>query len=135
MGYQTYFNVEAQDVPDDQMEAVNEELQNSQLRHEMITYGATVEGGSFSGNGTCYEHEQYAQTLTKRIAMRNIVLRITGDGEESGDQWVKFFKNGKKIAAAKRGDWVYPDKPEDCKGQFYAYDPIGTDRDHGWRNE
>lgn len=41
---------------------------------------------------TWYDHEQDMMKFSKKYP--NTTFRLTGEGEEQGDVWVKFFKNG-----------------------------------------
>ena len=40
-----------------------------------------------------YDHEEEMKTLS--IEFPGILFRLDGEGEDQGDVWVKYFKNGK----------------------------------------
>lgn len=40
-----------------------------------------------------YEHEE--DMLKVSLAFPGVLFRLDGEGEEAGDKWIKFFRNGK----------------------------------------
>lgn len=40
-----------------------------------------------------YDHEEHMRALSIRFP--TFLFTVTGDGEEQGDQWIKYFVNGK----------------------------------------
>jgi hypothetical protein len=55
-----------------------------------------------------YEHEE--DMLKLSLSLNGIVFRLYGYGEEHGDEWVKFFLNGKK-QIHEAPTWTPPDSP------------------------
>lgn len=49
--------------------------------------------GSYSGNCKGYEHEEELAEASKKFP--DVLFTLDGHGEEDGDTWRKFFKNGK----------------------------------------
>lgn len=47
------------------------------------------------GEDSCkwYDHEAEMRRLS--AVFKNVLFRLDGEGEEQGDVWVKYFKNGK----------------------------------------
>lgn len=40
-----------------------------------------------------YEHEEVMKEISKEYP--DVIIQLTGEGEESGDMWIKYFVNGK----------------------------------------
>lgn len=65
------------------------------------TFGKVLEAlaeytpDAFFGGDTIkwYEHEEHMRKLS--LMYPEVSFRLDGEGEESGDVWVKWFKNGK----------------------------------------
>ena len=83
MGYYTTYTLSATQGHDNQ-EEIEEKLQQ--------TSGYSIE---FGRNDPCkwYIHEQDMKELSKIYPETTFLLE--GEGEESGDIWRKYFKNGK----------------------------------------
>ena len=45
-----------------------------------------------------YDHEVDMRKISKMDRYKNIVICLYGDGENVGDMWMKYFKNGKMQA-------------------------------------
>lgn len=60
----------------------------------------------FGWNDSCkwYDHEKHMKELSKIYA--DITFLLEGEGEESGDIWRKYFKNGKMQAC--KAEIVFP---------------------------
>jgi len=88
MGYYTRFKLETNDPE------VMEEL----LKKEIRSYGKTfdylfdIDGDSYD----CYkwyDHETDMKEVSKEFP--GVLFTLRGEGEESGDLWLKYFKDGK----------------------------------------
>lgn len=51
------------------------------------------EDGSTYGPCKWYDHEDDMREISKRH--QGVVFKLSGEGEEPSDLWVKYFKNGK----------------------------------------
>ena len=80
MGYYTYYDLEVEGITD-----------NVDYKHEI----AEISGYTnlFDGLYKWYDHEQDMRKLSARYPECLFTLR--GEGEESGDIWVEYHKNGK----------------------------------------
>lgn len=78
MGYYTYYDLS--ELSDEQIEAVND-----------------VSGYNFSGkhDDSCKWYSWHEHMIEVSKLFPNDLLTISGDGEEQGDQWKAYFKNGK----------------------------------------
>jgi len=61
-------------------------------KYEGAQYAISPSGNT---NESCkwYEHEQELQEFSKTHP--DVLFELVGEGEESGDLWIKYFKNGK----------------------------------------
>lgn len=90
MGYYTDYDLEVVDCADlefDDVEAAALEIDTD--------YGEELVNQLLQGNGyNCkwYDHEKDMRTLSLKCP--DVLFRLKGHGEEEGDQWVKYFKNG-----------------------------------------
>lgn len=55
-----------------------------------------------------YDHEEHMVKMSKHI--KDVLFKLEGKGEESGDIWIKYFLNGKKQIC--RGNIVFDDFDE-----------------------
>lgn len=65
-----------------------------ELREEYqdAAYALTEKGGS-ANDTKWYDHEQHMRDFTKKYP--TILFELSGEGEESGDLWKEYYKNGK----------------------------------------
>ena len=88
MGYYTRFKLETNDPE------VMEEL----LKKEIRSYGETfdylfdIDGDSYDSY-KWYDHELDMKEVSKGFP--GVLFTLKGEGEEAGDLWVKYFKDGK----------------------------------------
>lgn len=81
MGYYTQFNIS--NNPSTVQQAIEDKSQYS-------FYSGHMEGKWYSYKADCIE-------VSKQFP--NLVIEVTGDGEEQGDQWKHYFKDGKSFLA------------------------------------
>jgi hypothetical protein len=64
------------------------------IREEKVLYdGQEPIGDSLNTEVKWYEHEKDMKEFSKRFP--KVLFTLRGEGEESGDVWVKYFQNGK----------------------------------------
>lgn len=63
-------------------------------------------GGDFGESWKWYDHESDVAEVTKLPQFKDWLIELRGEGEEAGDLWIKYFKNGKVQVC--RAEIVYP---------------------------
>ena len=91
MGYYTVYTLRWE--PQDS--AVEEFIRTKQAGDENFAYGVTPYG-EMTDSVKWYEYDIDMKTLSK--AFPEIIFTLSGEGEESGDVWKNYYKNGKKQA-------------------------------------
>lgn len=78
MGYYTRFEISTQPASDEVVDAVKE-----------------ISGYQYVFDDECkwYDHEDNCKTVSKMYP--EVLIELSGEGEESGDIWKKYFLNGK----------------------------------------
>lgn len=61
-----------------------------QNEEAMYCLGSCLDG---ENNGKWYEHEDFFKKITKEYP--GVLVELYGEGEEAGDIWIKYFKDGK----------------------------------------
>lgn len=89
MGYNTTYSLKLHEPIINPIQVLCEE--NEDAAHCLTNEGDSNESGKW------YDHEQDLQAISTRFP--NHVFELRGEGEESGDVWVKYFKNGKVQAS------------------------------------
>lgn len=91
MGYYTDYELSIYDGPVDRpdVDVINKWIENSDLG--MTVYGIYLD--KLVGGIKWYDNEYDVKELSK--AFPDIVFLLEGWGEETGDAWRKYFKNGK----------------------------------------
>ena len=87
MGYYTQYQL-AWEPHDQEVEIFLE-------ANEEAYYGITPEGES-ADEAKWYDHEKNMRALSKKFP--HILFTLSGEGEEAGDVWKKYFKDGKMQA-------------------------------------
>ena len=80
MGYYTVYELASSD--NDIMEEVKEKI--------VKMYGRSP----FEDECKWYEHDEHMLEISKQYP--NVVFELYGEGEEAGDLWKKYYKNGKR---------------------------------------
>jgi beta-glucanase (GH16 family) len=102
MGYETRYELEVQETTilkevkgvDAEGKAasvfVREYVDQDKLAKEI----QDLSGYSYLWGDRCkwYDHERHVAMISKKYP--NVVFKLIGEGEESGDMWAKYFKNG-----------------------------------------
>jgi hypothetical protein len=85
MGYYTDFNLE---VIGGHHEILAEIIESD----EDTFYGLDKDGNSYD-RVKWYDHEVDMKKVSKEYP--ELVFKLSGEGEEAGDLWIKYFKNGR----------------------------------------
>lgn len=88
MGYYTRFEVTIDKPLRDELG--DDDLDNA-LRDASGGYGFA--GGETTDSCKWYEHETNMRDLSKKYP--GVLFTVRGEGEESGDIWTKYFRDGK----------------------------------------
>lgn len=88
MGYYTNYNLK---VKEGDLK-IQEILDQVEGKFQGIDYAVDTDGSSLD-SVKWYEHEADMHFLS--LEFPSIVFELHGEGEESGDVWYKYFKNGK----------------------------------------
>ena len=108
MGYYTHFKIT---VPKEA--GITEEI----LEKASGGYGfEEYKDGTFvsADNYKWYEHTEDMKKLSADPKYKDIVFTVEGEGEEAGDVWKAYYKNGKSVTH--RVEFVFPDfKDEDLE--------------------
>lgn len=84
MGYYTQFELKAESLSSNPIQDLVENNGNAR-------YTLNADGSSYQSS-KWYDHEADLRALSKRYA--NYIFTLKGEGEEPGDIWIKYFKNG-----------------------------------------
>ena len=88
MGYYTEYTLE--------MDAAGDEISIKEILVELTGYTSWEEHGVglyTLGCAKWYDHRDHMARLSKQHP--NVLFTLNGEGEESGDLWREYFKNGK----------------------------------------
>lgn len=89
MGYYTYHSLTVLKTEETEALAIIADLRET---CEEAKY-ALDENGSSNESTKWYEHEEHMISFSKKYP--NHTFELSGEGEESGDLWKQYYKNGK----------------------------------------
>lgn len=101
MGYYTEYNLSFVAESEDQHEEILNELS------EISGYHADI----FSGVDTVKWYDHVKDMVKLSTLYQDILFTLEGEGEESGDLWRAYFKNGKHVRNTAK--IVFPDFNEE----------------------
>jgi len=78
--------------------AVDKELNSEKNIDIQKVVSGKIGYNPFGDQTKWYEHENDMKAISKEYP--DVILKLEGEGEESGDIWVKYFVNGKMQTAA-----------------------------------
>ena len=103
MGYYTDFT-----YVDDASEVTLEEFAKAETNHfGDPSYGYNL--GDGSTHGKWYDFDDDMCAISKAFPGKLIV--VDGRGEEQGDEWRAFFRDGELVEKLYRPDWKLPTRP------------------------
>lgn len=96
MGYYTTYNLEIKENRSNLSEVeLNEKLINELEKRDVLDY-ALDENLESTDGVKWYDHEETMRIISKKIP--DVLFALSGEGEEQGDVWNKYFMNGKMHA-------------------------------------
>jgi hypothetical protein len=87
MGYCTSFNLKVHEGN----RSINYILEQVEGKFEDLEWAVDMSGDT-NDSVKWYDHEEDMKELSKIYP--EVVFKLKGEGEEGGDIWVKYFKNG-----------------------------------------
>jgi hypothetical protein len=99
MGYYTTYSLEVigeeVTIPKSFIEEANKYgiVVPTNVNHEVSIGELSKYGNPFEGECSWYEHDEDMKAYSKQYP--TLIFKISGEGEESGDIWVKYYKDGK----------------------------------------
>ncbi len=92
MGYLTEYNLKIKGVD-------TSEVVKHLREHSEHAFYAIDENGDYASETKWYEHENEMKEFSSQYP--NAIFKLSGEGEQNGDIWKKYFKDGKmQIARA-----------------------------------
>lgn len=99
MGYNTRYHLTYPDTPFDQVDKLDQELEEVCEDYGFVAAGEPCKW---------YDHEDDLRAFSK--SKPGLLLKLKGEGEEAGDLWVKYFRDG--LMQECRAKIVYPEMDE-----------------------
>ena len=109
MGYYTKFTLDYE-LPENSHASLRFLVDQALERDGTCTYGKI--GIFIDGNGgePCKWYEYRSDMIRFSKEFPDVVFSLKGEGEESGDLWIEYFKGG--LTQVCRGEVVYPEYDE-----------------------
>lgn len=83
MGYYTRYKVTS----------LSEGINNEQVEELVLAVVEAKYGNPFEDECKWYDHDVHMKEVSRQSP--DIIFKLHGEGEESGDVWYKYYKNGK----------------------------------------
>ena len=101
MGYYTSYELYLESEQDYDNNIIEEFVVNNEIY-------ALTEDGDTRESCKWYDHEEDLKVFSKKYP--NVLFKLKGEGEEFGDIWIKYFKDGKCQVA--KAIMTFPDFDE-----------------------
>ncbi len=106
MGYRTVFRITTE--PEESRNAVVSRL--GRVSDYYVEEDGCAVADMFCDEIKWYDHEEDCLAVSQEFP--NVTIRVHGTGEEHGDQWVRFYRNG-KVQRHAQGAWCPPTSPNE----------------------
>jgi len=96
MGYNTYHKLETKDATKEQDEKLLKMFEDAEDEYgkDWDWTVAEFNGTDIGESAKWYESDEDMKILSSREEYKNVLFILDGEGEESGDIWKNYYRNG-----------------------------------------